>query len=126
VACLVSALAFHKLTTQIPYAIDVALETGSARPRLGYPPLHTFWFSGPARSAGVEMHRLDSTSVRIYAPEKGVADSFKFRRKLGLDLALEALKTYRQRPSFDMDKLLHYARVCRVEQIMGPYLEALL
>ena len=72
------------------------------------------------------MHELDDTPVRIYGPEKSVADAFKFRRKLGLDLAIEALKAYRRRPDFDVGRLLHYADVCRVEQIMSPYLEALL
>jgi predicted transcriptional regulator of viral defense system len=126
VVCLVSALAFHELTTQIPHAVDVALESGSTRPRLAFPPVRVFWFSGPAWSEGIEMHQLDHTSVRIYGPEKSVADAFKFRRRLGLDLAIEALKAYRRRPGFDVDRLLHYADVCRVEQIMSPYLEALL
>lgn len=126
VVCLVSALAFHELTTQIPHAVDVALESGSTRPRLAFPPVRVFWFSGPAWSEGIEVHPLDHTSVRIYGPEKSVADAFKFRRKLGLDLAIEALKAYRRRPDFDVDRLLYYADVCRVEQIMSPYLEALL
>jgi predicted transcriptional regulator of viral defense system len=126
VVCLVSALAFHELTTQIPRAVDIAVESGSRRPRLGYPPLRIFWFSGQAWSEGVESHRLDGAPVCVYAPEKSVADSFKFRRRLGLDLAIEALRAYRQRPGFDVDRLLHYARVCRVEQVMTPYLETLL
>lgn len=126
VVCLVSALAFHELTTQIPHAVDVALESGSTRPRLAFPPVRVFWFSGPAWSEGIAVHQLDDTPVRIYGPEKSVADAFKFRRKLGLDLAIEALKAYRQRPDFDADRLLYYAAVCRVEQIMSPYLEALL
>lgn len=126
VVCLVSALAFHELTTQIPHAVDVALESGSTRPRLAFPPVRVFWFSGPAWSEGIGAHQLDDTPVRIYGPEKSVADAFKFRRKLGLDLAIEALKAYRQRPDFDVDRLLQYADVCRVEQIMSPYLEALL
>jgi predicted transcriptional regulator of viral defense system len=126
VVCLVSALAFHELTTQIPHAVDVALESGSTRPRLAFPPVRVFWFSGPAWSEGIEVHQLDNTPIRIYGPEKSVADAFKFRRKLGLDLALEALKAYRRRPEFDVGRLLHYADVCRVEQIMSPYLEALL
>ena len=126
VVCLVSALAFHELTTQIPHAVDVALESGSTRPRLAFPPVRVFWFSGPAWSEGIEVHELDDTPVRIYGPEKSVADAFKFRRKLGLDLAIEALKAYRRRPDFDVGRLLHYADVCRVERIMSPYLEAML
>jgi len=126
VVCLVSALAFHELTTQIPHAVDVALHNRAERPRLDYPPLRIFWFSGPAWSEGVETHLIDDVSVRIYDPEKSVADAFKFRRKVGLDVALEALRFYRQHQDFDVSKLLHYARVCRVEKVIRPYLEALL
>lgn len=126
VVCLVSALAFHELTTQIPNAVDIAIESGSTRPRLAFPPVRVFWFSGPAWSQGVELHQIDGTPVRIYGRAKSVADAFKFRRKLGLDLAIEALRTHRRRPDFDVNKLLRYARVCRVERVMSPYLEALL
>lgn len=126
VICLVSALAFHELTTQIPHAVDIALPNRAERPRLDYPPLRIFWFSGPAWSEGVETHQVDHIPVRIYGPEKSVADSFKYRRKIGLDVALEALKLYRQCPDFDVSKLLHYARICRTEKVMRSYLEALL
>ena len=126
VICLISALAFHELTTQIPHAVDVALHNRAERPRLDYPPLRVFWFSGPAWSEGVETHQVDDIPVRIYGPEKSVADSFKYRRKIGLDVALEALKLYRQHRGFDVGKLLYYARICRVEKVMKPYLEALL
>jgi predicted transcriptional regulator of viral defense system len=126
VICLISALAFHELTTQIPHAVDAALHNRAERPRLDYPPLRIFWFSGPAWSEGIETHLIDDTAVRIYSPAKSVADSFKFRRKIGLDVALEALKLYRQHDSFDVSKLLHYARICRVQKVMKPYLEALL
>jgi predicted transcriptional regulator of viral defense system len=126
VVCLVSALAFYELTTQIPHAVDLALESGSTRPRLTFPPIRVFWFSGAAWSQGEEQHELDGTPVRIYGPEKSIADAFKFRRKLGLDLAIEALQAYRGRPDFDVDRLLHHARICRVEQVISPYLAALL
>jgi len=126
VVCLVSALAFYELTTQIPHAVDLALENGSTRPRLTFPPIRVFWFSGAAWSQGVEQHELDGTPVRIYGPEKSVADAFKFRRRLGIDLAIEALKAYRMRSDFNVDKLLLYARICRVQQVISPYLEALL
>ena len=126
VICLVSALAFHGLTTQIPHAVDVALRAHSAQPTLDYPPLRTFWFSGPAWSEGVETHTLNGTPVRIYSAAKSVADSFKYRHKLGLDIALEALRLYCQRRDFQVDTLLHYAGICRVSEVMRPYLEALL
>jgi len=126
VICLVSALAFYELTTQIPQALDVALRNRAERPRLDYPPLRVFWFSGPAWSEGVETHQIDDITVRMYCPEKSIADSFKYRRKIGLDIALEALRLYRQRDTVDVSKLLNYARICRVERVMRPYLEALL
>ncbi len=124
--CLISALDFHGLTTQIPHVVDVAIEQGATRPSLDYPPLRIFHFSGEAWSAGVEVHELDSSEVRIYTPAKSVADVFKYRNKLGLDLALEALDFYRKRTDFNVNELLRYARICRVENVLRPYLEALL
>ena len=126
VVCLISALAFHELTTQIPHTVDIAMPRGTRRPRLAYPPLRVFWFSGPAWSEGIQTYQIDSTPVRIYDPEKSLADSFKYRRKIGLDIALDALKHYHQHHSFDANRLLHYARICRVEKVIRPYLEALL
>ena len=126
VICLVSALAFHELTTQIPHAVDVAVQNQADRPRLEHPPLRIFWFSGAAWSEGVETQYVDDTPVRIYSPEKSIADIFKYRHQIGLDAAIETLKHYRQRPAVDVSKLLHYARICRVERVMKPYLEALL
>jgi predicted transcriptional regulator of viral defense system len=126
VICLVSALAFYELTTQIPHVVDVAVHNRDERPRLDYPPLRVFWFSGPAWNEGIETYQIDGVPVRIYGPEKSVADMFKYRRKLGLDVALEALRHYRQGQGFDVGKLLHYARICRVENVMRPYIEALL
>ncbi len=125
VICLVSALAFHGLTTEIPHAVDVAVKKGSRRPRLEHPPLRVFWFSGAAWREGVGTYELDGIPVRITTPAKTVADMFKFRRQLGLDIALEALKAYRDRGFFDMGELLHYARICRVGEVITPYLEAL-
>jgi predicted transcriptional regulator of viral defense system len=124
--CLVSALAFHELTTQVPHAVDVALPNRAERPALDYPPLRLFWFSDPTWRAGVEVHQLDQTPVRLYNPAKSVADSWKYRRKIGFDVALEALKLYRQRCDFEVNQLLEYARLGRVEKTLHPYLEALL
>jgi predicted transcriptional regulator of viral defense system len=125
VICLLSALAFHDLTTQVPHEVYLALERGSESPHLTYPPLRVFRFSGPSFHEGIEEHRLDGASVRIYGPEKTVADCFKFRHKLGLDVAIEALRLWRGRHGSRPDALLHYARVDRVERVIRPYLEAL-
>jgi predicted transcriptional regulator of viral defense system len=126
VVCLLSALAYHGLTTQIPHAVYIALRSGSEVPRLHYPPLRIFWFSGAAWRAGIETETLDDVPVRMYGPAKSVADAVKYRNKIGLDVALEALRLYRQHEAFDVTELLHYARVCRVENVITPYLEALL
>ena len=126
VICLISALAFHDLTTQIPHKVDVALSSGSAMPVIEYPPLRLFRFSGSAWSEGVTVHRIDETPVRVYEPAKSVADCFKFRHRLGLDVALEALRLYREDKRFSVDSLMHYARICRVQTVIRPYLEALL
>ncbi|MBC7258744.1 MAG: type IV toxin-antitoxin system AbiEi family antitoxin domain-containing protein [Chloroflexi bacterium] len=126
VICLVSALAFHELTTQVPHVVDVALQNRSERPRLEHPPLRIFWFSGPAWSEGVQIHQIDETPVRIYGPEKSVADAFKYRRKVGLDIAIESLTLYCRSGAADITRLLHFARICRVEKVITPYLEALL
>jgi predicted transcriptional regulator of viral defense system len=126
VICLVSALAFHDLTTQIPHQVYVALPRGAEPPRMSIPPIRVCWFAGPAFTQGVELHKLDNVPVRVYSPEKTLADCFKYRNKIGLDTALEALKVYLERRNAKTDELLRYAAVCRVHKIIRPYLEALL
>jgi predicted transcriptional regulator of viral defense system len=124
VVCLISALAFHELTTQIPHEVRLALPRTARTPSLVYPPLHVFRFSEQAFPVGIETHSMDGVPVRIYGPEKTLADCFKFRNKIGLDVALEALKTYRKRRRPQFQQVLEFARVCRVEKILRPYLEA--
>lgn len=124
VLCLVSALSFHELTTQVPHVIDVALERGKAKPRLDYPPTHFFWFSGPAFHEGIETHELDGVPVRIYDPEKTLVDCFRYRNQLGMDVVLEALRLWREHRRKKLDVLLKYARMRHVERSMRPYLEA--
>lgn len=126
VVCLVSSLALHEMTTQIPNWVYVALPRGAARPALDYPPVRIFWFSGKAYSEGMETRRIDDTEMHLYSPAKTIADCFKYRNKIGLDVALEALRFYRRRRDFDVNVLLHYARICRVERVIHPYVEALL
>jgi len=123
VICLISALYFHEITTQIPHTVSIALRRGAESPRLDYPPVSIHRFSEATLTAGIEEHRIDGVTVRIYGPEKTLADCFKFRNKIGMDVVLEALKHYKERKSFKGDLLLRYARVCRVEQVMKPYLE---
>jgi predicted transcriptional regulator of viral defense system len=126
VICLISALAFHEITTQIPHEVYLALARGSEPPRLDYPPLRLFWFGGRAYREGIEEHEVDGVPVRIYSGAKTVADCFKYRNKLGLDTALEALKLYLRQEQATVEELMTFARVCRVEKVMRPYVEATL
>ncbi len=125
VICLISALAYHELTTQIPHEVHLALPRTARSPVLAHPPLRVFRFSPAAFNAGIEIRAIDSVSVRIYGPEKTLADCFKFRNKIGLDVALESLRTYRSQRSARLQEVPHYARICRVEKVVRPVLEAL-
>jgi predicted transcriptional regulator of viral defense system len=126
VVCLISALAYHEITTQIPHEVHVALPRGAEPPRLKHPPLRVFWFTGRAFTEGIETHKVDGIRLRVYSPEKTLADCFKYRNKIGLDTVLEALRLYRSRKRPNVGELMKFARVCRVEKVMRPYLEALL
>jgi predicted transcriptional regulator of viral defense system len=126
VICLISALAFYDLTTQIPHEVHVALPRGAEEPRLDHPPIKTYRFTGEAFTEGVEAHELDGVSVRIYSPEKTLADCFKFRNQVGLDTVMEAVRFYRERRSIKVNDLMRYAGICRVKKIIRPYLEAIL
>jgi len=127
VVCLISALAHHGLTTQVPHSVDLALPSHAQIPKIDGVPLRVFWYSEPSFSAGIETFKMDEVPVRIYSPEKTIADCFKYRNKVGLDIAIEALRTYRERHKRPNRRaLIHYAQVCRVEKIMRPYLEAIL
>lgn len=125
VLCLISALSFHELTMQVPHTIDVALERGTRKPRLDYPPTRFFWFSGSAFHQGIETHDLDHTPVRIYDPEKTLVDCFRYRNQIGMDVVLDALRLWRGRRRKKLDVLLKYARMRHVERAMRPYLEAM-
>lgn len=126
VICLISALAYHEITTQIPHEVHVALPRGAEPPKLQHPLVRVFWFTGQAFTEGIEVHKVDGIRLRIYSPEKTLADCFKYRNKLGLDTVLESLRLYRSRKRPKVDELMKFARVCRVEKVMRPYLEALL
>lgn len=127
VICLISALAYHELTTQVPHYVDIALPSHAQVPKLGGVPVRVFWFPDRAFDAGINIITVDRVSVRIYSPEKTIADCFKYRNKIGIDVAVEALRTYREKiRRLPVNKLLEYARICRVEKVMRPYLEAVL
>ena len=125
VICLISALAFHRLTREIPHFVYVALPRGGEPPRLHHPPLRVFWLTEPVFRAGVETHMLDGIPVKVYSAPKTIADCFKYRNKIGIGVAVEALRTLGERGQLDPDELLHFARICRVEAVVKPYLRAL-
>ena len=126
VVCLVSALSFHELTTQIPHEVYIALPQNTEKPRISNPPIRVFWLTGNAYSEGIDVHTIDGISVKIYSVEKTIADCFKYRNKLGLDVALEALKDFRKKGELNLANLIYYSKICRVENIIRPYLEALI
>jgi predicted transcriptional regulator of viral defense system len=125
VICLLSALRFHHLTTQAPFEVWLAIDPKAHRPRVNDPPLRIVRFSGPALHEGVERRLIDGVLVSVFSPAKTVADLFKHRNKIGLDVALEALRDVWGERRATMDDLWRYAQICRVATVMRPYLEAL-
>lgn len=124
VVCLLSALRFHELTTQNPSEVWLAIDRKARVPAVRDLPLRIVRFSGKARLMGIEEHEIDGVTVRVYNPAKTVADCFKYRRKIGSDVALEALRDCWHSRRCTMDELWRYAAVCRVTNVMRPYLEA--
>lgn len=125
VFCLLTALHFHELTTQAPAEVWIALPEKARKPRLDYPRLRVARFSGPALTEGIETHRLEGVEVRVYSAAKTVADCFKYRHKVGVDVAVEALRDFSRRHRGGATELARYARICRVSRVMQPYLDAL-
>lgn len=125
VICLASALRFHDLTTQNPWQLWALIEKGARLPSMDYPPLRLIRASGESFHAGIEEHRLEGVRVRVTSLPKTIVDCFKFRNRIGLDVAMEALKEYYAERRPDRAALDHFARLCRMEQVMRPYREAL-
>jgi len=125
VICLLSALRFHEIGTQAPHEVWVAIDRRAARPRAKYPRMRIVRFSGKSLSEGIDEHNVEGVRVRIYNPAKTVADCFKYRNKIGLDVALEALRETIRERRCTIDELWRYAKICRVTEIMRPYMEAI-
>ena len=125
VVALLSALNFHELTTQNPFKVWLAIDRKAWRPEISYPPVRYVTMSGMALHEGVEIHMINGVPVKVFCPAKTVADCFKYRNKIGLDVALEALREGWSARKFTIDELLHYAEICRVKKVMQPYLESL-
>ena len=124
--CLISALSFHELTTQIPHGVYCAIPRYAHRPNMNHPPVRYFIFSRDCYENGVEYHEVSGTRLPVYSVEKTLADCFKYRNQIGMDTVLEALRLYRERRPLNVRALMEYARVCRVQNILSPYLEATL
>jgi predicted transcriptional regulator of viral defense system len=125
VICLLSALRFHEIGTQAPHEVWIAIDVKAWTPRISSPAVRIVRFSGKALSFGVQEKEITGGTIRVFSPAKTVADSFKFRHKIGMDVALEALReVYRQKKA-SMNDLWEAAKVCRVANVMKPYLESL-
>ena len=125
VICLLSALSFHEIGTQVPFEVWIAIDRRARRPALRHPPLRVVRFGGRALTEGIEVHKIEARSVRVYSIAKTLADAFKYRNKIGLDVVLEALREAWRERRVRMDDLDRFATICRVERVMRPYLEAL-
>ena len=125
VICLLSALRFHELTTQNPFEVWIAIERKARIPQIETLPLRIMFFTGKAFTEGIETHDIEGIPLRVYNPAKTVADCFKYRNKIGLDVALEALRDVWRQKKATMDELWHYAKICRMTNVMRPYLESL-
>jgi predicted transcriptional regulator of viral defense system len=125
VICLLSALRFHGIGTQAPHDVWIAVKQAAARPRLDYPPIRVTLVSGSAFTFGIERHRIDGVPVRIYSPAKTVADCFKFRNKIGLEVAIEALREALRAKRCTREELWIAGKACRVATVMRPYLESI-
>lgn len=125
VVCLLSALYHHDLTTEIPREICLAVNRNAAIPRIAYPRVRVFRMSAASFSAGIERKIVDGVKLQIYSAEKTIADCFKYRNRIGTEVAVEALKAYMGRRGRNLERVRKMAGVCRVEKIMRPYLESL-
>jgi predicted transcriptional regulator of viral defense system len=125
VLCLLSALAFHEITTQNPASVWIALGKGARTPAIASPSLRVIRLTGSSLSEGIEIHSVEGVSVRVYSTAKTVADCFKFRNKIGLDVAIEALKDSLRQKKATVNEIYRYAKICRVSNVIRPYMEAL-
>ena len=125
VLCLLSALTFHELTTQSPAAVWIALGKGARKPAILSPSLRVVRLTEPSLSEGVEKHTVEGVPVRVYSAAKTVADCFKFRNKIGLDIAIEALKDCLRQKKANVNDIYRYAKICRVSNVIRPYMESL-
>lgn len=125
VITLISALAFHNIGTQVPHEVWLAVKARAYAPKLTYPKVRYQYYSGPAFELGVETHRIEGVDVKVYSVAKTVVDCFRLRNKVGLDVALEALKDGWQQKRFSADELMLLAKQCRIASVIQPHFEML-
>jgi len=126
IICLLSALSFHGITTQLPHEVWIAVKRGSWIPKYDNPPVNVTVVSVESFDFGVEKHRINGVEIKVYNVAKTVADSFKFRNKIGLDVAIEALKETMKSRKASVDEIMKAAKICRVDRVILPYLEAII
>jgi len=125
VICLSSALSFYELTTFLPKQIDIAIPNNYQAPKIDYPPLRVYYFRERTYSEGIVELTRENGVLRIYSPERTICDMFRFRNRFGSDIAVEGLKNYMRQPKPNVNRIFHYSKVCRVSNVMRPYLETL-
>jgi predicted transcriptional regulator of viral defense system len=125
IICLLSALVFHEITTQSPASVWIALPKGARKPAVTSPTLGIVRLSGSSLTEGIENHQVEGVPVRVYSPAKTVADCFKFRNKIGTDVAIEALRDCLRQKKATFNEVYRYAKICRVSNVIRPYMEAL-
>lgn len=126
VVCLLSALAFHEATNEIPRYVEIAIPRGTHENKIKYPPVKFYRFAPEAWKAGIEEHEIGGRKIKIYSLAKTIADCFKFRNKIGMDVVRDALKTAMKEKSIKPKEIMYYSKICRVDNIIKPILEALL
>ena len=126
VICLLSALSYYELTTFNPSVISMAICRGSRKPKINYPPVEFYHFSKKQFEAGINKIKVKGHEIRIYNPEKTICDCFRYRNKLGLDIAKEGLSEYLKRKDRDLEKLLEYAEICRIKPLLQTWLNAII
>lgn len=123
--CLISALDFHNMTTEIPHKVHIALSRKHWKPKLDYPPIQVYRFSEKSLLKGVKSYVIDGVKIQVYNPAKTIADCFKFRNKIGIEVAIEALKNGLKEQKTSYSDILKYADICRIKNVIRPYLETI-
>ena len=126
VICLLSALQYHGLTTQTPFQVWLAIGHKARKPNIDTVQIRVVRYSAPSLTQGIEIYNIEGVDIRVFNPAKTVADCFKYRNKIGLDVAIEALRDCLRQKKVTVDELVTFGRICRVERVMRPYMEAML